>query len=136
MSEEVKALLMGKFPPLKGASKKDLKEEVEMWRNIWGWVPSAVKYYVARTGTQVGVQMRGQKRYVGVLLDTKWNLTHIEVGAYDKIYDQTTGEYFFERKIVMVPIGQIGAFSWIAERVSESEMTAKLEEAKEEALVP
>lgn len=136
MSEEVKALLLGKFSPLKGASKKDLKEEVQMWRNIWGWVPSEVKYYVSRVGTQVGVQMRGKKRYIGVLLDTKWELKSIEVGVQDKEYDQITGQYYFERKVIIMPIGMIGAFSWIAERISEEEFAESVAEVQIKPEVP
>lgn len=131
MSEEIKALLHGKFTPLKKLKRSDLQEECQMWRNIWGWVPSAVKYYVSRTGTMIGVSIRNYKRFVGPLLDTRWELKEIEVGVKDKVYDQTTGEHYYERKVVKLPIGQIVAFDFIAERIPEKEFLAKAEEAEE-----
>lgn len=136
MSEGVKELLQGKFPLLSKMSKADLLVEAEMWRNIWGWVPSAVKYYVGRTGTLVGVTIRNYKRYVGPLLDTSWELKGLEVGVYDKMFNQTDGQYYYERKIVKLPIGQIVAFDWIAQRITEEQFIADAEaeaQAKEEA---
>lgn len=128
MSEDIKQLLLGKFTPLKKLKRAELQEEVKMWRNIWGWVPSVVKYYVSRTGQQVGLSIRNYKRFIGILLDTHWQLTEIEIGCYDKVYDQVTGQYYFERKIVKFPATQIVAWDWIAERVTEKEFQAKAEE--------
>ena len=131
MSEDIKQLLLGKFQDIKKMKLADLKEEVQMWRNIWQWVPSDIKYYISRTGQQIGVQIRNYQRYVGPLLDTKWELKEIEVGVYDKVYNQVDGQYYYERKVSKLPVGQIVAFDWIADRVSEDEFTEKLE--KEEA---
>ena len=115
-------LMTEMFSPLKKMRKDELIEEVQMWRNIWSWVPSPIKYYVSRTGNTVGLQVRNYHRYLGVLLETHWELKHIEVGVYEKVYDQNDGQYYFERKIVKIPIGQINAFDWIAERTAESEL--------------
>lgn len=109
-------LLKGTFPLIKKMSKEELVEECQMWRNVWGWIPSAVKYYAARTGQTIGVQIRNYHRYIGVLLDTAWDIKELEIGVYEKIYDQNTGQYYWERKIVKLPVGQIVAFDWIAER--------------------
>lgn len=127
MSEGIKELLYGKFPPIKKMSKEEMKAEVEMWRNIWQWVPSSVKYYISRTGQTVGLQIRNYQRYVGPLLDTEWELKCIEIGVYDKVYNQVDGEYYFERKICKIPIGQIVSFDWIAERKTETEMNQIIE---------
>ena len=134
MSEGIKELLFGKFPPLKKMGVTDLRAEVEMWRNIWGWVPNVVKYYISRTGQTIGVQIRNYQRYVGPLLDTEWEIKSIDVGVYDKVYNQVDGEYYYERKISRLPIGQIVAFDWIAERKTETEMQeiVEKEEHKEE----
>jgi hypothetical protein len=110
----------------------ELKEEVQMWRNIWGWIPSSVKFYVARTGSMLGLQVRNYHRYIGVLLDTKWTLTSIDVGTYEKIYDQNDGQYYFERKIVQIPVGQIVALDWIAERTPEKEVIGEETEPPED----
>ena len=126
---------MGKFTPIKKLKLSELKEEVQMWRNIWQWVPTPIKYYVSRTGQQIGIQVRNYKRYVGVLLDTTWELQEIEIGVYDKVYDQVTGEHFFERKICKMPIGQIVAFDWIAERKSEAQMEQEAEQDENGKLV-
>jgi len=120
-------LMQGVFPDIKKMKKDELIEEVKMWRNIWGWIPSAIKYYVSRTGSTIGVQVRNYHRYVGVLLDTRWELREIEVGVYEKVYDQNDGQYYFERKIVKLPVGQIVAWDWIKERVNEKELLAEAE---------
>lgn len=134
MSEGIKELLFGKFPEIKKMGVKELRAEIEMWRNIWGWVPSSVKYYVSRTGQTIGVQIRNYQRYVGPLLDTEWEIKSIDVGVYDKVYNQVDGEYYYERKISRLPIGQIVAFDWIADRKTETEMQeiADKEELAEE----
>ena len=130
MSDTVtqRILTESKFPEIKKMKVAELKDEVQMWRNIWGWTPSAIKYYVARTGSTIGVQVRNYHRTIGVLLDTKWILTHIDVGTYEKVYDQNDGQYYFERKIVQIPMGQIVAFDWIAERTPEKELTGEQSE--------
>ena len=128
MSEAIKALLLGKFTPLKKLKRAELLEECKMWRNIWAWVPSPVKYYVSRTGSMIGVSIRNYKRYVGPLLDTEWTLKGIEVGVYDRVYDQSDGQYYYERKIVKLPIGQIVAFDFIAERTTEKEFIEQAEQ--------
>ena len=132
MSEEIKELLLGKFTPLNKMKRADLREECKMWRNIWGWVPSDIKYYVSRTGQQVGCQVRNYKRYVGILLDTVWELKALEIGVYDKVYDQVSGDHYFERKITRMPIGQIVAFDWIAERMTEDAFIEKAEQEAQE----
>ena len=132
MSEDIKQLLLGKFQDLKKMKLTELREEVQMWRNIWQWVPSDVKYYVSRTGQTIGVQIRNYQRYVGPLLDTKWELKEIEIGVYDKVYNQVDGVYYYERKISKLPVGQIVAFDWIAERKSEDELTQEIEKEQEQ----
>ncbi len=125
--------MSGKFTPFNKMKKEELLEECMMWRNIWGWIPSAVKYYASRTGTMVGLQVRNYHRFVGVLLETAWELKFLEVGIYEKVYDQNDGQYYFERKIVKLPVGQIVAFDWIAERTPAEEL---LGEEEEESVEP
>jgi len=122
--------MRGKFPDLKKQSKKQLMEECQMWRNIWSWVPTEVKYYVSRVGTMCGVTMRNYKRYLGVLLDTHWDLRELELGVYDKFYDMTDGQYYFEKKIVKVQSGSILDIQWISERTPEAEIKKETEEAE------
>jgi hypothetical protein len=126
-------LLKSKFPDIKKMSKDELLTENKMWRNIWGWIPSEVKYYISRTGQQIGLTMRNYKRYLGVLLGTYWDLTDVELGVMEKVFDQTTGEYFFERKVVKVKISNLVDVQWIHMRKPEVEIEreAEAEEAKE-----
>jgi len=129
-----KLLMEGKFTPLKKMTKAELREEVEMWRNIWSWTPSAVKFYTSRTGSQVGVQVRNYHRFIGVLMETHWELKAVEVGVYEKVYDQNDGQYYLERKIVKIPTGQIVAFDWLLERTPYEEVIQELENDEEELL--
>ena len=118
-----KMLLKGPMPDLSKMKLTDLKQECQMWRNVWGWVPSEVKYYVARVGQQVGVTMRNYKRYLGVLLDTHWDIYELELGVYERFYDTTDGKYYFERKIVKTRATGILDLQWIKERVEAEETT-------------
>ena len=120
-------LLKGPMPQLNKMKTAELKAECEMWRNIWNWVPSEVRYYIARTGQTIGLTMRNYKRYLGTLLDTHWNLEEVEVGVMDKIYDIVDGKHYFERKIVKVKVGSIIDVQWIAERHPEDEATEPTE---------
>jgi len=126
MSAEELPLLTGVFPDIGKMKKEELLEECTMWRNLWGWIPSAIKYYVSRTGSQVGVQIRNYHRYLGILLDTEWELKGLELGIWEKVFDQNDGQYYFERKIVKLPIGQVVAFDWIKERLTTDAMTGDI----------
>jgi len=123
-------LLGSKFPNIEKMKKQELLHEVEMWRAMWSWIPSNVKYYIARTGQQIGLTMRNYKRYLGILLDTYWTLDEVEIGVYDKVYDQVTGQNYFERKIVKTRLGGIIDLQWIKTRTPEGEMLT--EEQKRE----
>jgi len=122
MADPEKYLLKGPMPELRKMKITELREECQMWRNVWGWVPSEVKYYVSRVGQQVGIVQINFQRKLGTLLDTKWDLTAIELGIYDKEYDAVTGEYFFEKKIVQIKSGGIRQIDWIKERKPEKEV--------------
>ena len=123
-------LLKGPWPDINKMKRKELAEECRMWRNIWGWIPDEVKYYVARTGQTVGVTMRNYKRLLGILLETHWELKEIEIGTYDKVYDQRDGQYYFERKIVKINANALIDLQWIAERTPEKEVLAEVTKRK------
>jgi len=125
-------LLKGPMPELRKMKVTELREECQMWRNVWGWVPNEVKYYVSRVGQQIGVVQINFERKMGILLDTKWDLMALELGIYDKTYDPVTGEYFFERKITQIKSGGIRQIDWIKERKSEKEITPPEEAEPEE----
>ena len=93
-----------------------------MWRNLWNWTPSEVKYYVARVGKTIALTMRNYKRHIGVLLDTKWTIDEVELGVSEKEYDHVTGKHFFEKKIIRTKVGGVIDVQFINERVSEEEM--------------
>ncbi|MEM2447289.1 MAG: hypothetical protein QW734_11605 [Candidatus Bathyarchaeia archaeon] len=115
-------LLYGPMPDLRKQTRKQLMLECEMWRRIWQWVPDEVKYYVARTGKLVGVTQRNYKRYLGVLLETHWELKSFDLGVTDKVYDTVTGKWYYEKKIIRCNVGGIVDWQWIEERREEKEM--------------
>jgi hypothetical protein len=108
--------MKGPMPEVSKMKLKDLKAECEMWRNIWGWVPPEVKYYVARVGQEVGVTQRNYKRYLGTLVDSHWTLVSLEVGTVDKVYDSVRDKTYWEKKIVILGMGSIMDIQWIKER--------------------
>ena len=118
---------------------ENLVQECRMWRNIWGWVPPEVKYYVSRVGQEVGLTMRNYKRYLGTLVDSHWELLSLEVGTVDKVYDAVRDQTFYEKKIVVISTSGIVDMQWIKERKAweqfEAErITEKEKEEKEESI--
>ena len=126
MSEAEINLLKGPMPKLTKMKTKELKEECQMWRNLWGWVPPEVKYYLARIGQDIGVTMRNYKRYLGVLIDTHWTLDELEIGVTDKVYDVVEDKTYFEKKVVKVRQGSIMDLQWIKERKSQETFEAEV----------
>lgn len=127
-------LMKNKFPDIRKMSKAQMLQEIEMWRNIWAWIPSEVKYYVGRTGQQIGLTMRNYKRYLGCLLATYWDLTDVELGVMEKVFDQNTGEYFFEKKVVKVKISNLVDVQWLHMRKPEIEVIREVEQEQEKQI--
>ena len=123
-------LLKGPMPELKKMTKAQLEQECIMWRNIWDWVPTGVKYYVARTGQLVAITMRNYKRYMGQLLSTHWDIKEIELGVTDVEYDVQSGQRYYERKTIRVGMGGIIDFQIIYDRKSEQEMLEDQEDSE------
>jgi len=129
MSETAEHLLKGPMPEIKKMTQKQLREECEMWRNIWGWMPHEVKQFVAKTGSQIGLTIRNYKRYLGVLLDTKWELQTICIGTVDKVFDPVRDKTYWEKKVVEIPVGNMIDIQWIAETKEWEQFEAE-EQAK------
>lgn len=104
------------MPELSKMKLKELKEECQMWRNIWGWVPPEVKYYVSRVGQEIGLTQRNYKRYLGTLVDSHWDLVSLEIGTVDKVYDPVRDKTFYEKKIMVMGVSGILDVQWIKER--------------------
>jgi hypothetical protein len=134
MSNPEQYLIKGPMPELSKMKQKDLKEECQMWRNVWGWVPPEVKYYVARVGQDIGLTLRNYKRYLGKLIDSHWMLESLEIGTVDKVYDSVTDKYYYEKKICVIKTSSILDVQWIKERKSFDEFEAEriAEQEKEE----
>jgi hypothetical protein len=135
MSSPELYLMKGPMPEISKMKLKDLKEECKMWRNVWGWVPPEVKYYVSRIGQEVGLTMRNYKRYLGTLVDSHWNLVSLEVGTIDKVYDAVQDKTFYEKKIVVISVSGIVDYQFIKERKAWEDFEAEriAEQEKEEA---
>lgn len=130
-------LLKGPFPEIRKMKKEDLAIECSMWRRIWQWMPSEVKYYVARTGQLVAVTMRNYQRHLGRLLQTHWNIEEIELGIEDKVYDTATGDYYYEKKTIRTKLGGVIDFQIIHERKSERALEEEqMEEAEQKEQEP
>ena len=125
-------LTKGPMPELSKMKLADLRTECQMWRNIWGWIPTEVKYYVSRVGQDIGITLRNYKRYLGTLIDSHWILESLEVGTTDKVYDQVMDKYYYEKKIVVAGSSAIIDLQWIKERKSFEEFEEETRQAKEE----
>lgn len=131
LDDEPLPMMQGKFKELKKMSSKEKDIELEAWRNLWGYLDSAVKYYLLKSGTTVGVTMRNYKRHIGVLLSTRWDIKEMELGVFEKEYDQNTGEYFFERKVIKVNPQSFLDIQWIAERIKDTDMQQQQQEQQQ-----
>lgn len=116
MSSPENYLTKGAMPELSKMRLKELKEECQMWRNLWGWVPPEVKYYVSRIGQEIALTERNYKRYLGTLIDSHWNLISLEVGTVDKVHDTVRDKAYYEKKIVVINVNNIVDIQWIKER--------------------
>ena len=125
--------MKGIMPEINQMKKEELKTEVEMWRNVWQWVPSEVRYYVARTGSLVGITGRNYKRTLGTLLDTHWDITGLELGVNEKEYNPIDGKYYYERKVIKTKLSHVIDVQWIAERISEDEALKQAEQLEAES---
>jgi hypothetical protein len=124
-------LLKGGMPELSKMKRKDLLLECQMWRNIWGWVPPEVKYYVARVGQDIGLTLRNYRRYLGTLIDTHWVLDSVELGVIDKVYDSVKDKTFFEKKVMIIQDGAILYTEWMKERKDWETLEAETQEAEQ-----
>ena len=113
-------------------SKEKLKMECQAWRNLWGWIPPEVKYYVARTGQQIGVVQRNYQRSLGTLMGTHWDLVSLEIGMVDKTYDQIKDKYYFESKVAIININALLNIQWIKERKDWETLEAETKAEEEE----
>jgi len=133
MSSPEVYLLKGPMPELSKMKLAEIKSECEMWRNIWGWVPPEVKYYIARVGQDIGVTLRNYHRYLGTLIDTHWILESVEVGVVDKTYDSVKDKYYFEKKVMVISDNAILYTEWIKERKEWEQLEAETLKAEQEA---
>lgn len=124
-------LMKGPMPELSKMKLKDLKSECQMWRNIWGWVPPEVKYYVSRVGQDIGVTQRNYKRYLGTLIDTHWTLVSLEIGTVDKVFDAVRDKTYYEKKICVLGISSLLDIQWIKERKEWEQFEAETLAEKE-----
>ena len=131
MSEPEINLLKGPMPKLNKMGMKDLRIECEMWRNLWGWTPPEVKYYMARIGQITAITMLNNKRYMGTLIDTHWTLDELELGVVDKVYDTVDDKTWFEKKVIKVRVGRITDLQWIKERKTQEEFEKEIQEEAE-----
>lgn len=76
----------------------------------------------------MAITMRNYKRHMGVLLSTRWDLKELEMGVYEREYDQNTGEYFMERKIIKLNPGGFIDLQWIQERTKVQELVEQCAE--------
>ena len=116
MSEEPLPMLQGKFPEIRKMSRKDMEIEIQAWRNLWSYTPSEVKYYLLKSGTTMAVTMRNYKRHLGVLLSTRWDIKELEMGVAENEYDQTSGQYYLETKIIKLSPSSMLDLQWIQSR--------------------
>lgn len=114
--EEGLDLLGGKFPELRKMSKEDMKKELELWRNVWGYINPNARYYIARTTQLCRVITSYNKEYVGLLLEVEWDIKNLDVGVYMKTYNYGDGKYYWERKIVRIDGSKIMNIEWISEQ--------------------
>lgn len=136
MSSPELYLMKGPMPEISKMKQAELREECKMWRNVWGWVPPEVKYYVSRVGQQVGLTMRNYKRYLGTLVDSHWDLLSLEIGTVDKVYDAVKDQTFYEKKIVVISTSGIIDYQFIKERKAWEEFEQERIEEKEGEATP
>jgi hypothetical protein len=114
--KDLNDLLFQKWEPLNKMKIEDLREECKTWRTLSSWYSDDLKYYLSHIGSQVRVVQRNYHGLLGDLLQPIFELKTLEIGLYDKVYDQNTGKYFMEKKIVRLPATSFLSIEFISER--------------------
>ena len=112
-------LLYKPWSPLDAMRQKDMREEIELWRTLASWLPQDVKYWLSHVGDTVRLVRRDYKQLYGTLLQTQFEMISVEVGLYERIYDQNNGKYYNEQKTSVLPRGSITAHEFIIDRFEE-----------------
>jgi len=133
MSDREKAIevMYGKRKDIGDMSKEELKEELRILRVLWDWVDERVKDMVSRVGQTVAVTRRDYKRYIGNLLDCKWELKEINIECGEKVWDSEAGCYVYEHKTLRVPANSIlhtefiiDRTEWVEDEGAKAELSA------------
>jgi len=113
---------------LKHKSKEELIKEIIELRTKFSYLDPNVQYFLERIGSKVLLVRRDYHVYSGILLGTKWDLTHIEAGVFDKRYDMVLGKYVFEKKVVRIPYTGLVSLEFVEEQTPEEREEEKEKE--------
>lgn len=116
-------LLTGMWPKIQNMPKDELRQECESWRALSSWLTDELKYYLGHIGHTARIIRRDYKGYLGEFMQPKFTLESLEIRCYEKVYDQSTGKYYHEVKVVQVPMGSVMYLEFIAERYEDVEKT-------------
>jgi len=122
MEQEVSDFLDRLQIPPKKMSVKELREREETWRALWSWIPEEVKYYVLRAGTMVRIMRSDYKGTLGELGNVKFTMHEMDVITYEKIWNPTNGQYYYEQKIVRIPGNRVLLQEFILDSESAEEV--------------
>ena len=121
---ELELLDSRQWTPTKSLSRKELQDEVELWRTIWGWHDEETKQYLSQIGQMTQIIERNYHAIIGTLLQPTFTLKSIEIGTVEKAYSQATGQYYFEKKRTIIPASNIVKTEFIQQRTLEEGIEA------------
>lgn len=110
-------MLNGPWEPIASLTEAQAREELETWRLIGGYLSDEARYYLAHIGDLCRVTRRDYKSSVGTFIQPVLRMGGVQVGVDEKVYDQSAGKWYWERRITTYEPSAIYALDFIAERI-------------------
>lgn len=108
------------YQDIEGASLEELKDECQVWRNTWSWIPLNLKEALKDIGKLYRITLRTNRSFVGELEIGSWKQEEIHLVAFTREMDYQTGKYRTEVVQLRVAPGSIGHIEEIREQEWES----------------
>lgn len=109
-------LLSGPYPDTKKRTRKQLIDEVTLWRAISSYLSDDVRYYLSHIGDTCRVVRRDYKGFLGDFIGAKFNIESVDVGVWERAFDPSDSKYYWERKTMRFTQGAMMNLEFIVER--------------------
>jgi len=125
------SLLKGQYKDLNKMTVEEMKEELQIWRQIFTNLDDVVKYWILKIGSYIRVYTRMGRTNEGILVDVEFTPKTITIGEIAKQYDALSGKYYIEKRSTTIKFDYVWNYNIIIDRqlaVEEEEVPRDMEE--------